>query len=244
MLLARQGLRVLLAAPYGADTCTQPDAGGCSCSPAGACSSGSVAAGTPPIRRTRFDYGAATPRIGTGAGTVVYGHWSHLHADGYEWFYRLGSSAGMTPTNGGQVCVFAGVPAHRLRTGAGTLRETCHRLLAVATGGRLAGARPPDRLYSWVGRPGFVRQPHGPGWALAGDAGSCLDPLSTHGITDALRDAQCLARSLADAGGPAGSGGALDRSPTTATGSSSHCSTPRTASPATTGISPRCATTS
>src|SRR5262249_47822145 len=32
------------------------------------------------------------------------------------------------------------------------------------------------------------------GWALVGDAGSFLDPLSTHGITDALRDAEMLAR--------------------------------------------------
>jgi flavin-dependent dehydrogenase len=39
-----------------------------------------------------------------------------------------------------------------------------------------------------------VRQAHGAGWALVGDAGSYLDPLSTHGITDALRDAETLAR--------------------------------------------------
>ena len=30
---------------------------------------------------------------------------------GYEWFYRPGYSAGMIPTNDGEVCVFAGVPA-------------------------------------------------------------------------------------------------------------------------------------
>src|SRR5207249_2062131 len=32
--------------------------------------------------------------------------------------------------------------------------------------------------------------------ALVGDAGSFLDPLSTHGITDALRDAETLTRCL------------------------------------------------
>jgi hypothetical protein len=31
---------------------------------------------------------------------------------------------------------------------------------------------------------------------LVGDAGSFLDPLSTHGITDALRDAETLTRCL------------------------------------------------
>ena len=145
--------------------------------------------------------GATTRRVGTGAGAFIYGYWSDLPIDGYEWFYRPGHSAGMIPTNGGEVCVFAGVPAHSLANGArGNLGDTYHRLLAAATGGaggRLAAARPPGRLRTWVGRPSFVRQAHGPGWVLVGDAGSFLDPLSTHGITDALRDAETLARALA-----------------------------------------------
>jgi flavin-dependent dehydrogenase len=150
--------------------------------------------------------GAATLRVGMGAGAVIYGYWSELPVAGYEWFYRPGHSAGMIPTNGGEVCVFAGVPAQILATGTrGELGETYHRLLAAATGGaggRLAAARPPSRLRTWVGRPGFVRQAHGPGWVLVGDAGSFFDPLSTHGITDALRDAEMLARALApDAAG-------------------------------------------
>jgi flavin-dependent dehydrogenase len=134
--------------------------------------------------------GAATLRTGKGAGAIIYGYWSDLPVEGYEWFYRPGHSAGLIPTNGGEVCVFTGVPAHnRNRDYLG--------LLATATGGaggRLAAARPPRRLRTWVGRPSFIRQARGPGWALVGDAGSFLDPLSTHGITDALRDADMLAR--------------------------------------------------
>jgi hypothetical protein len=41
--------------------------------------------------------------------------------------------------------------------------------------------------------PGFLRQASGPGWALVGDAGYFKDPLTAHGITDALRDAELLA---------------------------------------------------
>lgn len=145
--------------------------------------------------------GAATLRVGMGAGAVIYGYWSELPVEGYEWFYRPGHGAGMIPTNGGEVCVFAGFPAGTLAVGKqGDLGETYHRLLAAATGGaggRFAAARPPGRLRTWVGRPSFVRQAYGPGWALVGDAGSFFDPLSTHGITDALRDAEMLARALA-----------------------------------------------
>ena len=44
-----------------------------------------------------------------------------------------------------------------------------------------------------AGCPGYVRRSSGPGWALVGDAGYFKDPITTHGITDALRDAELLA---------------------------------------------------
>ena len=40
---------------------------------------------------------------------------------------------------------------------------------------------------------GFLRRSVGPGWALVGDAGYFRDPITAHGITDALRDAELLA---------------------------------------------------
>ena len=46
--------------------------------------------------------------------------------------------------------------------------------------------------------PAFLRRPYGPGWALVGDAGYFKDPLTAHGITDALRDAELLARAAVD----------------------------------------------
>src|SRR4029078_8088299 len=36
----------------------------------------------------------------------------------------------------------------------------------------------------------------GPGWALVGDAGYFKDPITAHGITDALRDAELLANAV------------------------------------------------
>jgi flavin-dependent dehydrogenase len=153
--------------------------------------------------------GASTLRTGEGASTIIYGYWSELAAAGYEWFYRPGYSAGIIPTNNGEVCVFAGTAADRLTGGVGAdLPGTYRRLLAAATGtaggaatgsagDRMARARPPRRLHTWVGRPSYIRQAHGPGWVLIGDAGSFLDPLSTHGITDALRDAELLTRAIA-----------------------------------------------
>jgi len=57
-------------------------------------------------------------------------------------------------------------------------------------------------IRSFAGEPGYLRQAWGDGWALVGDAGSWKDPLSAHGLTDALRDAELLALAvIAVAGG-------------------------------------------
>ena len=72
------------------------------------------------------------------------------------------------------------------------LRETVPALAeAVAAGGE----RP---LTGFGGRTGYLRQSWGPGWALVGDAGYFKDPLTAHGITDALRDAELLADAIVD----------------------------------------------
>jgi flavin-dependent dehydrogenase len=143
---------------------------------------------------------ARTYRVGRGQGAIVYGYWPGLPTPGYEWFYRPGGTAGMIPTNDGEVCVFAGVSALRFaREFSGDQRGGYLRVLKEVTGGadgRLTDAEPPRRLRAFVGQPGFARQAWGPGWALVGDAGSFVDPLSTHGMTDALRDAHLLAGAI------------------------------------------------
>ena len=143
--------------------------------------------------------GAAVQRRGTGATAVVYGYWSGLDADGYEWVFRPDACAGAIPTNDGQTCVFAAAsPARIGRGGIGVLRD----VVAAASpdlAGRLADAAAPAGARSFGGRPGHLRQAWGPGWALVGDAGYWKDPISAHGLTDALRDAELLALAVIDA---------------------------------------------
>ena len=56
---------------------------------------------------------------------------------------------------------------------------------------------PPDgRVRVFPGLPARLRRPYGPGWALVGDSGWWKDPLSTHGITAALHDAELLAAAV------------------------------------------------
>lgn len=139
---------------------------------------------------------APVERTGTGATSVVYGYWSDLDTAGYEWIYRPGATAGLIATNEGQTCVFVGATAARI--GSGRLRVIDEILTAAAPdiADRLAAATPPTGVRTFGGRPGFIKRSWGAGWALVGDAGYWKDPLSAHGLTDALRDATLLARAI------------------------------------------------
>jgi 2-polyprenyl-6-methoxyphenol hydroxylase-like FAD-dependent oxidoreductase len=104
------------------------------------------------------------------------------------------------PTNDGVACVFVGTTPDRFRREVAPDVNQGFRMLAHESAPELA-SRPgfdhiAGRLRSFPGEPGFMRTPWGPGWALVGDAGHFKDPLSSHGITDALRDAELLADAI------------------------------------------------
>ena len=140
-----------------------------------------------------------------------------------------GSSAptpapGRSRPTSGRTCVFAAATPERVgRGGLGVLRD----VVAAASpelAARLAAAGAPEGVRSFGGRPGYLRRPWGPGWALVGDAGYWKDPISAHGLTDALRDAELLATAIvATASGDADA--RRPRSPTT-TGPATGCRCP------------------
>jgi 2-polyprenyl-6-methoxyphenol hydroxylase-like FAD-dependent oxidoreductase len=140
--------------------------------------------------------GAPFERVGTSAAAVTYGYWSGLQTDGYEWNFRPDAASGVIPTNNGQACVFASASPRRIgRGGLAPLTQIVAESSADLAG-RLAAAEPPRALRTFTGRPGHMRRSWGPGWALVGDAGYFKDPLTAHGLTDALRDAELLARGI------------------------------------------------
>ena len=142
--------------------------------------------------------GAPVERAGFFAAAPIYGYWSGIEATGYEWMYGPEASAGFIPTNDGETCVFVGLSPERFAAARGDISGAYHSVLASIPqlADRLAEARPPARLRSFPGVRGFMRRAAGPGWALVGDAGYFKDPATAHGITDALRDAELLARAV------------------------------------------------
>jgi len=140
---------------------------------------------------------------GEASSAVVYGYFPGLPRDRYHWAYRPGVAAGVVPTGDGLACVWAGTSSARFaQRGPGSLDASYRRLLIEAEpelGRSIGTAAPVGALRAFPGRPGWMRASAGPGWALVGDAGYFKDPITAHGITDALRDAELLARAVLEA---------------------------------------------
>jgi flavin-dependent dehydrogenase len=151
---------------------------------------------------------APVRRRGNASGAVIYGYVPGFARDRYHWAYRPGVAAGVVPTGDGLACVWAGTDSARFaRHRSAGLEATYRSLLAEAAPdvARTVAAAPSARLHAFPGTPGLIRACAGPGWALVGDAAYLKDPITAHGITDALRDAELLARAVLDTpgGGPA-----------------------------------------
>jgi flavin-dependent dehydrogenase len=143
---------------------------------------------------------ASVTAAGDSRAAYAYGYWPAGDVDGYHWFYGRndgrGLSAGVVPTNDALVCVFVAGPPAVLAAAArhhGPAVALCELLTRLDGGAGLVAAPPVGSVRLFRGMPARLRRAHGPGWALVGDAGWWKDPLSTHGITDALRDAETLA---------------------------------------------------
>ena len=125
----------------------------------------------------------------------VYSYFRALDLDALHLYARPGRFFVATPTNDGLTFVNQTVPASEAPRYKGrladafaeTLGEVPHLAERVAAGERV-------ERFRWA-PPGdaFFRTPSGPGWALVGDAGYHLDPITAQGMLDALRDAELLA---------------------------------------------------
>jgi 2-polyprenyl-6-methoxyphenol hydroxylase-like FAD-dependent oxidoreductase len=144
--------------------------------------------------------GAPCLAEGKHSAGVLYSYWEGLPVDGYYWRFQTGASMGAIPTNYGATCVFVSVPSARFRAEIHGDSSSAYRRLvrevSAPFAGRLGEAQQAEPVRGFGGHLGFIRRSAGRGWALVGDAAYFKDPISAHGITDALRDAELLARAI------------------------------------------------
>ncbi|MGD8496996.1 MAG: FAD-dependent monooxygenase, partial [Gemmatimonadales bacterium] len=141
-----------------------------------------------------------TEREFSHAASTLFGYVGDLDLPGYHWYYEEGAAIGSIPTNDGDTCVFAAVPPARFtdgrRGGLDRLYASVLRDVSPDLADRVRARGGPGKLRGFAGRPGYVRRVTGSGWALVGDAGCFRDPITAHGISDALREAEFLSRAV------------------------------------------------
>jgi flavin-dependent dehydrogenase len=144
--------------------------------------------------------GAVSVVDGHNATGVLYTYWEGLDAKSFYWGFRQMAGVGVIPTNNEASCVFVAIPSQRFREEVGSDPLRAYRRFVRGAipeiDARLDDARRVEPIRGFGGVRGWIRRSSGPGWALVGDAAYFKDPLTAHGITDALRDAELVARAI------------------------------------------------
>jgi flavin-dependent dehydrogenase len=132
---------------------------------------------------------------------AYYTYWSDFPIDGIEMYDRGRRMMGAFPTNDGLVAMFVAWPRAEFETFRADIEANflASLELAPSLAERARNARRVERFSGTGDLANLFRKPYGPGWALVGDAGYHLDPITGQGITDAFRDAELLAEAI-DAG--------------------------------------------
>ena len=102
------------------------------------------------------------------------------------------------PTHDDLTLVIVGLPEEDFRSARSDVEGTFLRAVdsAPELGERVRSGTREDRFHTGADLAGYFRKPYGPGWALVGDAGYHLHPITAQGITDAFLDAERLSDAL------------------------------------------------
>src|SRR5690348_8847118 len=141
-----------------------------------------------------------------------YSYWSGVPLSGGELYQRPGRAVAVFPTNDELTMVYVAAPMTEFASARPDLEGHYLRTLDLCgdLGERVHSGSRAERLRTTPDQPNTFRCSHGPGWALAGDAGVVMDSVSAQGMTNALRDASYLSAAVvAGLGGSRPLAGAL-----------------------------------
>ncbi|WP_424188167.1 NAD(P)/FAD-dependent oxidoreductase [Actinokineospora sp. G85] len=111
---------------------------------------------------------------------------------------RLGMA--VAPTNHGQTMVLTWGPSEWAADFRADVEGNFHRALRLVSdevADTVAAATRQERFYGTLDQAAYLRELHGPGWVLVGDAESFKDQCTALGITHAFRDAELAAEAIA-----------------------------------------------
>jgi flavin-dependent dehydrogenase len=131
---------------------------------------------------------------------ACYAYWRDVGLEGGQIHALNRRVVGAWPTNDGLVVTFVAWPAQdwkRFR------RDPDRHILETLDqtgelGARIRAAQRVGPVRATNDLPNRFHRPYGPGWALVGDAGLVMDPITGQGIGHALRDAGLLADAITE----------------------------------------------
>lgn len=128
-----------------------------------------------------------------------YSYWAGVPLSGGELYQRPGRAVAVFPTNDELTMVYAAAPMTEFASARADLEGHYLRTLDLRgdLGERVRSGSRAERRRTTPDQPNTFRCSHGPGWALAGDAGVVMDSISAQGMTNALRDASYLSAAVA-----------------------------------------------
>jgi 2-polyprenyl-6-methoxyphenol hydroxylase-like FAD-dependent oxidoreductase len=128
-----------------------------------------------------------------------YTYWSGVPVSGGELYQRPGRAVAAFPTNDGLVMVYTAAPMAEFADFRADVDTHYRKTLDLCgdLGDRVRDGVRAERFRATPDLPNQFRVPCGPGWALVGDAGVVMDPVTAQGITNAFRDAELLSDAVA-----------------------------------------------
>lgn len=138
----------------------------------------------------------AKPRL---EGTF-FTYWRDVSIDGLEFYVRPHRGIYAWPTNDGLSLVGVNWAAADFGPVKADIERHYLDVVAACAPSLRERLREGTRVGRFIGGSiaNFLRKPHGPGWALVGDAGLTVDPCTAAGINDAFRDVELLAAAIDD----------------------------------------------
>jgi 2-polyprenyl-6-methoxyphenol hydroxylase-like FAD-dependent oxidoreductase len=132
---------------------------------------------------------------------AFYSYWSGVGSSGFEVAVREPFGMAAFPTHDDLTLLIVGLPQDQLGDARRDVEGTFLRAIemAPALADRVRAGTREERFHAAGDLAGWFRKPYGPGWALVGDAGYHLHPITAQGITDAFLDAERLTDALDDA---------------------------------------------
>lgn len=145
--------------------------------------------------------GATEYRTGPGQTCGGYGYFSGVEWETPELHIAENRAFFLFPTNDDMVCLATEWPRESFAEFKADLEGNLLKTLDLVPdlGKRARAGKREEKMRGKLIGHTFLKQAHGPGWALTGDARYHKDPVLGQGITDAFLDSEVLADAI-DAG--------------------------------------------